>query len=95
MSAFPMGFKTSCYYSSKEKSLNIVISEVKGGSEASLSGKLEQSPVSGIDLYVVLDEKEHEYTITCEEEDIRFAVNAPLSKHEAVKIIEGIKKQDN
>ena len=90
-----MGFKTSCYYSSKEKSLNIVISEVKGGSEASISGELEQSPVSGIDLYVVLDEKEHEYTITCEEEDIRFAVNAPLSKHEAVKIIEGIKKQDN
>lgn len=85
MSAFPMGFKTSCYYSSKEKSLNIVISEVKGGSEASISGELEQSPVSGRDLYVVLDE----------EEDIRFVVNAPLSKHEAVKIIEGIKKQDN
>lgn len=85
----------SYYYSSGEKSLTVVISEVEGGSTASISGELEQSPLSGRDLYVARGEEDEEYTITCEEGDFRFVVSAPLSKRETVNIVEGITKQEN
>lgn len=82
-------------YKNGEKLLMVTIWKVANGSETSVLGELEQSPISGRDMYVALDEERKEYVITCVEQDLVFFVSAPVSKYEAFKIIEGIKKQDN
>ena len=82
-------------YNSGEKLLMVTIWKVASGSETSVLGELEQSPISGRDMYVALDEERKEYVITCVEQDLVFFVSAPVSKYEAFKIMEGIRKQDN
>lgn len=86
---------TSYYYRSGDKLIDVTITRVTSGNETSVLGELEQSPISGRDMYVALDEERKEYVITCVEQGMTFFVSAPVSKYEAFKIIEGIKKQDN
>ena len=82
-------------YSNGEKGLIISIWKIASDTETSVIGELEQSPISGRDMYVDQNKEQGEYVITYVEEDLGFLVVASTSKYEAFKIIEGIEKQEH
>lgn len=81
-------------YSNGEKDLIISIWKIASDTETSVIGELEQSPISGRDMYVDQNKERGEYVITYVEGDMGCSVIAPTSKYEAFKIIEGIEKQE-
>lgn len=86
---------TTYTYSNGEKGLIISIWKIASDTETSVIGELEQSPISGRDMYVDQNKEQGEYVITYVEEDLGFLVVASTSKYEAFKIIEGIEKQEH
>lgn len=86
---------TTYTYSSEEKSLMLSIWKITSDTETSVIGELDQSPISGRDMYVDQNKERGEYVITYVEEDMGCSVIAPTSKYDAFKIIEGIEKQEH